>query len=77
MSDTYYIDDQDLSKVVYNGSWVRGGTANEYDGTVASSTRVGDSFTVTFKGTMHVPHENELSYSFPFYRDFCSCLWHS
>lgn len=44
------IDDQDLSKVVYNGTWVKGGSVNEYAGTVASSTKVGDSFTVTFKG---------------------------
>jgi len=45
------IDDQDLSKVVYNGTWVKGGSVYEYDNTVASSTTVGDSFTVTFKGT--------------------------
>lgn len=47
---TSIIDDQDLSKVVYNGTWVKGGSVNEYDETVASSTTVGDSFTVTFKG---------------------------
>jgi hypothetical protein len=47
------IDDQDLSKVVYNGTWVKGGSVNEYAGTVASSTNVGDSFTVTFKGSVH------------------------
>lgn len=51
---TTYIDDQDLSKVVYNGTWVEGGTPHEYNNTVSSSTNVGDSFTVTFQGIMHV-----------------------
>ena len=44
------IDDQDLSHVKYNGTWIRGGSPSEFDGTVASSTRVGDSFTVSFTG---------------------------
>ena len=44
------IDDQDFTKVMYKGSWVRGGIAAEYDGTVSSSTVVGDSFTVSFQG---------------------------
>ena len=47
---SYIIDDHDLSKVVYNGTWTTGGSSNEYDGTVASSIIVGNSFTVTFKG---------------------------
>jgi hypothetical protein len=45
-----YIDDQDFTKVTYKGSWVRGGIAAEYDSTIASSTVVGDSFTVSFQG---------------------------
>lgn len=46
-----YIDDQDFSKVTYNGTWLRGGSpAVELKGTVSSSTNVGDSFTVSFKG---------------------------
>lgn len=44
------IDDQDLPLVKYNGTWIRGGSSNEFDGTVASSTHVGDSFTVSFFG---------------------------
>ena len=48
---TQTIDDQDLSHVTYVGNWRRGGTPNKnYDGTVASSTTVNDSFTVAFKG---------------------------
>ena len=45
-----YIDDQDFTKVTYDGSWVRGGTGAEYDGTDSGSTVVGDSFTVSFQG---------------------------
>ncbi|KAG6830606.1 hypothetical protein H0H87_007549 [Tephrocybe sp. NHM501043] len=41
----------DLSKVAYNGSWVVGGLPTEYNNTVSSSTRVSDSFTVSFVGT--------------------------
>jgi hypothetical protein len=49
---TQTIDDQNLSHVTYVGNWVYGGTINkEYEGTVASSTTVNDSFTVAFKGT--------------------------
>ncbi|KAG6836727.1 hypothetical protein H0H93_004390 [Arthromyces matolae] len=48
---TYFIDDQDLSKVTYNGTWIRGGSSYEYNETVASSTEVGDFFTVSFRGT--------------------------
>lgn len=36
--------------MVYNGTWVEGGTPHEYNNTVSSSTNVGDSFTVTFQG---------------------------
>jgi len=46
------IDDQDLSRVKYNGTWIRGGSPSEFDGTVASSTRVSDSFTVSFTGNL-------------------------
>jgi hypothetical protein len=47
---TKTIDDQDLSQVTYTGHWVRGGSAHEYEGTVASSNTVNDYFTVAFKG---------------------------
>lgn len=47
-----YIDDRDLSKVTYTGTWVVGGTSHEYAGTVSSSTNVGDYFTLSFKGTV-------------------------
>ncbi|RDB16586.1 hypothetical protein Hypma_002823 [Hypsizygus marmoreus] len=46
-----FIDDQDLSKVVYTGTWIKGGSPSEHAETVASSTNVGDYFTVTFRGT--------------------------
>ena len=49
MSQTI-IDDQDLSRVKYSGAWIVGGIPREHDGTVASSTVVGDSFTVQFSG---------------------------
>lgn len=50
---TQTIDDQDGSHVKYVGNWIRGGTpGKEYEGTVASSTRVNDSFTVAFKGNL-------------------------
>ncbi|KAH9476317.1 hypothetical protein JR316_0011892 [Psilocybe cubensis] len=45
------IDDQDLSHVHYNGTWIKGGSTIEHDETVASSTVVGDSFSVDFFGT--------------------------
>ncbi|KAG6901275.1 hypothetical protein C0995_014327 [Termitomyces sp. Mi166 len=48
---TYIIDDQDPTKVTYNGTWIKGGSPVEYNATVASSTNVGDYFTVSFKGT--------------------------
>ncbi|KIM38526.1 hypothetical protein M413DRAFT_12732 [Hebeloma cylindrosporum] len=51
---TQTIDDQDLSHVKYVGNWVRGGSSGEYKGTVASSTRVNDSFTVSFKGNYYL-----------------------
>ncbi|KAF8147993.1 hypothetical protein B0H34DRAFT_737897 [Crassisporium funariophilum] len=44
------IDDQDLSRVTYEGNWIRGGSPQEHDATVASSTRVNDYFTVRFTG---------------------------
>ncbi|KAF8800069.1 hypothetical protein BYT27DRAFT_7227583 [Phlegmacium glaucopus] len=49
MSQTI-IDDQDLTHVKYNGTWLRGGSSHEHDETVASSTQVNDSFTVSFTG---------------------------
>jgi hypothetical protein len=48
------IDDQDLSQVTYVGGWVRGGATKEYNGTVASTTRAGDYFTVTFEGIIRL-----------------------
>ncbi|KDR79446.1 hypothetical protein GALMADRAFT_243530 [Galerina marginata CBS 339.88] len=50
MSNTV-IDDQDLTRVKYTGTWVRGGSAHEHDETVASTANVGDYLTVKFKGT--------------------------
>ncbi|KAG6878870.1 hypothetical protein C0992_006998 [Termitomyces sp. T32_za158] len=48
---TYRIDDRDPT-VSYNGTWLKGGSPNvEYEGTVSSSTTVGDHFTVPFRGT--------------------------
>ena len=48
---TQTIDNQNPSHVTYVGNWVHGGVLNkEYEGTVASSTTVNDSFTVVFKG---------------------------
>ena len=49
---TQLIDDQDHSHVTYLGNWIRGGSPGEYGKTVASSTRVNDSFTVAFKGNL-------------------------
>ncbi|KAG6826767.1 hypothetical protein H0H92_014522 [Tricholoma furcatifolium] len=46
----YIIDDQD-ARVVYNGTWIKGGSSLEYNNTVASSTQVGAFFTVSFHGT--------------------------
>ncbi|PPQ78459.1 hypothetical protein CVT25_011854 [Psilocybe cyanescens] len=49
---TSIIDDSDPSQVQYSGGgWSKGGTSHEHDGTVTSSTAVGDSFTVSFTGT--------------------------
>lgn len=50
MGSSIEIDDRDLTAVSYIGTWVVGGTEHEHDGTVSSSTHVGDSFTVTFTG---------------------------
>ncbi|KAK7052079.1 Amidohydro-rel domain-containing protein [Favolaschia claudopus] len=44
------IDDRDVS-VKYSGTWTPGGTKNEHGGTVSSSLKVGDHFTVPFSGT--------------------------
>ncbi|KAJ7176860.1 hypothetical protein C8R46DRAFT_1245963 [Mycena filopes] len=45
------IDDQDLTKVAYTGTWVPGGSPSEHDATVSSSLNAGDSFAVSFTGT--------------------------
>jgi hypothetical protein len=50
---TKIIDDEDLSQVTYTGDWVHGGTADGYGGTVVSSTKVDDYFTVAFEGMIH------------------------
>ncbi|KAJ3507336.1 hypothetical protein NLJ89_g6366 [Agrocybe chaxingu] len=42
---------QDCQSVRNCRTWIRGGSASEHEGTVASSTVVGDSFTVNFTGT--------------------------
>ncbi|KAG6852420.1 hypothetical protein C0991_012151 [Blastosporella zonata] len=47
---SYVIDDRDPSKVTYNGTWIPGGLPDENNGTVSSSTNVGDFFTVSFTG---------------------------
>ncbi|KAJ7619663.1 hypothetical protein FB45DRAFT_931364 [Roridomyces roridus] len=47
---TVLIDDQDPS-ITYTGTWVVGGTIHEHDGTVSSSVKVGDHFSVPFNGT--------------------------
>ncbi|KAF7324609.1 hypothetical protein MKEN_00502200 [Mycena kentingensis (nom. inval.)] len=49
MSTVTRIDDRDGS-VAYTGAWDKGGTAREYQGTVSSSLKVGDSFVVSFSG---------------------------
>ena len=46
---TTTIDDQSTN-VQYSGNWVKGGTVHEYNGTVSSSTTVGDFFILTFTG---------------------------
>ncbi|KAJ7489122.1 hypothetical protein FB451DRAFT_1223791 [Mycena latifolia] len=51
MTTTYtIIDDQDPA-VSYTGTWVVGGTTHEHDGTVSSSVKAGDHFSVPFTGT--------------------------
>lgn len=47
------VDDQD-PRVKYNGVWPVGGSPNEFKETVASSTRVGDSFVVPFYGVFQI-----------------------
>ncbi|KAF7351878.1 Amidohydro-rel domain-containing protein [Mycena venus] len=44
------IDDRD-PKITYTGTWNLGGTPNEYNGTVSSSIKVGNHFSVPFTGT--------------------------
>ncbi|KAJ7836235.1 hypothetical protein B0H14DRAFT_3141808 [Mycena olivaceomarginata] len=44
------IDDRDPS-VTYTGTWVPGGTTHEKDGTVSSSVKAGDHFSLPFTGT--------------------------
>ncbi|KAJ7347246.1 hypothetical protein DFH08DRAFT_1080311 [Mycena albidolilacea] len=44
------IDDRDPS-VAYTGTWVPGGTTHEKDGTVSSSVKAGDHFSLPFTGT--------------------------
>jgi hypothetical protein len=44
------IDDQDPS-ITYTGTWVVGGTSHEHAGTVSSSVKVGNHFSVPFTGT--------------------------
>ncbi|KAJ6564050.1 hypothetical protein B0H19DRAFT_1374594 [Mycena capillaripes] len=44
------IDDRD-PKITYTGTWNLGGTANEHNGTVSSSIKVGNHFSVPFTGT--------------------------
>ncbi|KAJ7265130.1 hypothetical protein C8J57DRAFT_1622198 [Mycena rebaudengoi] len=44
------IDDRDL-KITYTGTWNLGGTPNEHNGTVSSSIKVGNHFSVPFSGT--------------------------
>jgi hypothetical protein len=43
------IDDRD-PKITYTGTWNLGGTANEHNGTVSSSIKVGNHFSVPFTG---------------------------
>ncbi|KAK7454002.1 hypothetical protein VKT23_011513 [Stygiomarasmius scandens] len=50
--NTISIDDRDRQAISYTGQWVKGGTEHEHGGTVTSSSNVGDSFTVTFVGTL-------------------------
>ncbi|KAF8198771.1 hypothetical protein K438DRAFT_1966735 [Mycena galopus ATCC 62051] len=44
------IDDRD-PKITYTGTWNLGGTPNEHNGTVSSSTKVGNHFSVPFTGS--------------------------
>ncbi|PPQ69953.1 hypothetical protein CVT26_013289 [Gymnopilus dilepis] len=43
-------DDQDLAHITYNGTWVKGGTPQNFRNTLTSSTTVGDSFIARFNG---------------------------
>jgi hypothetical protein len=45
----FIIDDRD-PKITYTGTWNLGGTAHEYNGTVSSSIKVGNHFSVPFSG---------------------------
>ncbi|KAJ3575342.1 hypothetical protein NP233_g1170 [Leucocoprinus birnbaumii] len=45
----YNIDDRD-PRVSYSGNWTAGGTPSDFNGTLSSSTRVGDFFVVPFWG---------------------------
>ncbi|KAF8066567.1 hypothetical protein FPV67DRAFT_1449744 [Lyophyllum atratum] len=50
---TTYIDDQDFSKVNYTGTWIRGGSTQEYNETVARTTiAVFGTFDITSKGVV-------------------------
>ncbi|KAJ7244454.1 hypothetical protein C8J57DRAFT_1363865 [Mycena rebaudengoi] len=44
------IDDRD-PRITYTGTWNLGGTPNEHNGTVSSSIKVGNHFSVPFTGT--------------------------
>ncbi|KAF7782965.1 hypothetical protein Agabi119p4_2341 [Agaricus bisporus var. burnettii] len=44
-----WIDDRD-TRVRFRGDWRIGGTPGDFNGTVSSSTRVGDSFVIPFYG---------------------------
>ncbi|KAJ7909456.1 hypothetical protein B0H13DRAFT_2272873 [Mycena leptocephala] len=46
----FIIDDRD-PKITYTGTWNLGGTAHEHNGTVSSSIKVGNHFSVPFSGT--------------------------
>ncbi|KAJ7835792.1 hypothetical protein B0H13DRAFT_2107795 [Mycena leptocephala] len=46
----FIIDDRD-PKITYTGTWNLGGTAHEHNGTVSSSIKVGNYFSVPFTGT--------------------------
>jgi hypothetical protein len=48
-SSSTIIDDRDAS-VTFNGTWIVGGSSKEHDGTVSSSQKAGDKFSVPFTG---------------------------